>query len=203
LFGQFGAAIAELKGNPNNGLGDILDKLTAASHPQLEDILSLIDDIHREQPALAMFSTSNEGDVNSLRQNQVVIVDASMARVIADGGKMWTGERDLSGKKVLKDSLMIVPDSTWANVYATMVEDLREHGPFDRTTMGSVANLGLMAMEADEYGSHDKTIVASEAGRVVATDSDGKAMLESTLPAIHASVSAVTRTWPTRRNGAP
>jgi hypothetical protein len=93
-----------------------------------------------------------------------VIVDASMPAMIRNGGKMW----DANGR--LKDVKAVMPESTFARIYQEMINFCKWHGAFDPRTMGTVPNVGLMAQQAEEYGSHDKTFEISEDGVANITD---------------------------------
>jgi isocitrate dehydrogenase len=114
---------------------------------------------------------SRKGKTNLHVPNDV-IVDASMPVVIRDGGKMWNRSNEL------QDTVAMVPDRCYATMYQAVIEDCQQHGQFDPATMGSVANVGLMAKKAEEYGSHDKTFVAPAAGTVRVVDAGGATLLE-------------------------
>src|SRR5699024_1408615 len=101
-----------------------------------------------------------------------VIVDASMPAMIRSSGKMWA--RD--GK--LKDTKAVMPESTYARIYQEVINFCKTNGAFDPTTMGSVPNVGLMAMKAEEYGSHDKTFEMSQDGTMRIVDADGKVLIQ-------------------------
>src|SRR5699024_11160398 len=104
-----------------------------------------------------------------------VIIDASMPAMIRSGGKMW-GPDD--GQH---DALAVIPDSSYASVYQATIEDCRENGALDPTTIGTVPNVGLMAQAAEEYGSHDKTFEIERAGRVQVVDTDGNVLIEHSV----------------------
>ena len=106
--------------------------------------------------------------ITNLRVPSDIIVDASMAALVRNGGKMWGPD----GKQ--HDTLAIIPDRCYAGIYQSAIDFCRQHGAFDPTTMGIVANVGLMAQKAEEYGSHDKTFVAPSKGqfKVVAASGD-------------------------------
>ncbi len=106
----------------------------------------------------------SENGITNLHVPNDVIIDASMPPLIRDGGKMW------NKKNQLEDTKALIPDRAYASIYDAIVKDCREHGQFDHSTMGSVANVGLMAQKAEEYGSHDKTFEIPGNGRVVVSD---------------------------------
>ena len=104
-----------------------------------------------------------------------IIVDASMPNVVRDGGKMWNRDDQL------QDTVAMIPDRSYATMYKTILEDAREHGQFDPSTMGAVSNVGLMAKKAEEYGSHDKTFEAVADGTIRVVDSAGGILLEQSV----------------------
>src|SRR5207245_7669247 len=106
-----------------------------------------------------------------------IIIDASMPPMIRDSGKMWKAAGEL------QDTKAVIPDSSYAGVYAAVVDDCRAHGAFDPSTMGSVPNVGLMAQQAEEYGSHDKTFQMGAAGTVRIVDERGTKLIEHAVEA--------------------
>merc|ERR1719469_922862 len=90
-----------------------------------------------------------------------------MPCVVRDGGAMWNKE------DALEEVKCIIPDRCYAGAYGAIIDDCRANGQFDWTTMGNVANVGLMAQKAEEYGSHDKTFEIATAGTVVVSDAAG------------------------------
>jgi isocitrate dehydrogenase len=89
-----------------------------------------------------------------------------MPAMIRNGGKMWGAD----GR--LKDVKAVMPESTFARIYQEMINFCKWHGNFDPKTMGTVPNVGLMAQQAEEYGSHDKTFEITEDGTANITDID-------------------------------
>jgi len=162
---QHAATLVQLGVDWNNGLGDLIEKLPrlpAAERAVLEaDLKAAL----AAGPALAMVN-SDEG-ITNLHVPSDVIIDASMPAMIRAGGKMY----DAQGK--LQDTLAVIPDSSYAGVYAATIDFCRTHGAFDPRTMGTVPNVGLMAQAAEEYGSHNKTFVAPGAGEVRVVDEQG------------------------------
>ncbi|WP_029909560.1 NADP-dependent isocitrate dehydrogenase [Pelobacter seleniigenes] len=164
------STLKEIGANPNYGLGDILaklDKLPAAKKAEIE---ADINACYAEQAALAMVDSRN--NITNLHVPNDVIVDASMPNVVRDGGKMWNLQDEL------QDTIAMVPDRCYATMYREIIEDAKRNGQFDPSTMGSVANVGLMAQKAEEYGSHDKTFEAKADGVIRIVNSAGVTLLE-------------------------
>lgn len=168
-------ALAEVGANPNNGLGDILEKLDRLSPEKKAEIEADINAIYEQRPALAMVD-SRRGITNLHFPNDIII-DASMPNIVRDGGKMWNANDEL------QDCVAVVPDRSYATMYAEILEDAKVNGQFDPATMGNVSNVGLMAQKAEEYGSHDKTFEAPEQGAFRIVDAAGTTLLEQTAEA--------------------
>merc|ERR1719262_130725 len=129
-----------------------------------------IAEIYAAGPGLAMVD-SHRG-ITNLHVPSDVIIDASMPCVVRDSGKMWNADDKL------EDTKAIIPDRCYATMYQAVIEDCKANGQFDVSTMGNVANVGLMAQKAEEYGSHDKTFEVAEGGTMRVVDSaTGKALL--------------------------
>lgn len=156
--------------DPNNGLAELYTKLDTLPNVLRDAIVKDIQDCMAAGPEIAMVD-SDKG-ITNLHVPSDVIIDASVAAAIRVGGKMWG--RD--GK--LHDTKMVVPDRCYAGVYQAAVEFCIANGAFDPRTMGNVANVGLMAQKAEEYGSHDKTFLIPADGKVLVTDNAGKVVLE-------------------------
>ena len=167
VFERFGADLDAAGLSPNNGLGGILDGL--ADLPNGDEIRAAIEQGLADGPRLAMVN-SDKG-ITNLHVPSDVIVDASMPAMIRTSGHMWGPD----GAEA--DTLAVIPDSSYAGVYQTVIDDCRVNGAFDPTTMGSVPNVGLMAQKAEEYGSHDKTFEISDAGRVEVVDGSGTVLM--------------------------
>ena len=168
VFETYGADLAAAGLSPNNGLGGILDGLSAL--PNGDEIKAAIIKGLADGPRLAMVN-SDKG-ITNLHVPSDVIVDASMPAMIRTSGHMWGPDGEEH------DTLAVIPDSSYAGVYQAVIDDCRAHGAFDPTTMGSVPNVGLMAQKAEEYGSHDKTFVIERAGTVQVVDGTGTVLLE-------------------------
>jgi isocitrate dehydrogenase len=164
------ATLREIGANVNNGLADVLDKLDRLPADKRAEIEADIAACYEKGPDLAMVD-SHKGKTNLHVPNDV-IVDASMPVVIRDGGRMWNKDDEL------QDTVAMIPDRCYATMYQAVIEDCQRHGQFDPTTMGNVANVGLMARKAEEYGSHDKTFTAPGQGTIRVVDGTGKTLLE-------------------------
>ncbi len=156
--------------NLNNGLQDVYDKLDRLSPDKAAEVQADIEACYKTQPSLAMVD-SRKG-ITNLHVPNNVIVDASMPNVVRDGGRMWNWD------DALQDCIAMVPDRCYATMYGVILEDAKEKGQFDPGTMGSVANVGLMAKKAEEYGSHDKTFEAPGDGTIRIVGSAGNVLLE-------------------------
>ncbi|WP_270258010.1 NADP-dependent isocitrate dehydrogenase [Kocuria marina] len=167
VFDRYGEDLAKAGMSPNDGLGGILSGLDALDNGQ--EIKAAFDKAIDEGPELA-YVNSDKG-ITNLHVLSDVIVDASMPAMIRTSGKMWGREGEQ------KDTLAVLPDSSYAGVYQVVIDDCRENGAFDPTTMGTVPNVGLMAQKAEEYGSHDKTFEIQDAGTVQVVNGAGEVLL--------------------------
>ncbi len=154
--------LKEIGANVNLGLADVLDKLNKLPADKKAEIEADIAKVYETQPALAMVD-SRKGKTNLHVPNDV-IVDASMPNVVRDGGRMWNKNDEL------QDCIAMIPDRSYATIYKEIMEDAKANGQFDPATMGNVANVGLMAKKAEEYGSHDKTFEAVANGKIKVVD---------------------------------
>lgn len=173
VFEKHAAEFASLGINPNNGLGDLYAKIESLPADKKAAIEADINAVYAKNPAIAM--VNSEKGITNLHVPSDVIVDASVPAAIRTSGKMWNKEGQL------QDTLMIIPDRSYAGVYQTVLDFCKKHGAFDPTTMGSVPNVGLMAQAAEEYGSHDKTFQIPANGKVRVVDSNGNVLLEHTV----------------------
>ncbi len=162
--------LKEIGANVNNGLQDVLDKLHKLPEDKRKEIEDDINKVYETRPDLAMVD-SRKG-ITNLHVPNNIIIDASMPNVIRDGGKMWNKNDEL------QDTMALIPDRSYAGIYSVILEDAKEKGQFDPSTMGNVSNVGLMAQKAEEYGSHDKTFEAEAPGTFRAVDEDGNIYLE-------------------------
>ncbi len=170
VFSRYGAELAAAGLSANNGLGSVLDGLDALPEDLRDEVRSAIEQGLADGPELAMVN-SDKG-ITNLHVPSDVIVDASMPAMIRTSGHMWGPDGEEA------DTLAVIPDSSYAGVYQAVIDDCREHGAYDPTTMGSVPNVGLMAQKAEEYGSHDKTFEIAEAGRVQVVNAAGEVLME-------------------------
>ena len=170
VFAKHAATIKELGVNVNNGLGDLYAKIQNLPEAKRAEIEADIQAVYATRPALAMVD-SDKG-ITNLHVPNDIIVDASMPVVVRDSGKMWGPD----GK--LHDTKAMIPDRCYATMYQAIIEDCKKHGAFNPATIGSVPNVGLMAQQAEEYGSHNKTFTAPANGTIRVVDTEGKTLLE-------------------------
>ena len=161
-FEKHGKLFDELGVNVNNGMVDLYNKIDTLPQSLQDEIKQDIHACHEHRPKLAMVDSA-KGITNFHSPNDV-IVDASMPAMIRNGGKMYGAD----GR--LKDVKAVMPESTFARIYQEMINFCKWHGAFDPKTMGTVPNVGLMAQQAEEYGSHDKTFEIPEDGTANITD---------------------------------
>ena len=161
-FAKHAKLFDELGVNVNNGMADLYNKIATLPQSQQEEIKRDLHACHEHRPELAMVDSA-KGITNFHSPNDI-IVDASMPAMIRNGGKMWGAD----GR--LKDAKAVMPESTFARIYQEMINFCKWHGNFDPKTMGTVPNVGLMAQQAEEYGSHDKTFEIQEDGVANITD---------------------------------
>ena len=173
IFKKYGKVFEENGISPNNGLESLLNKLDKISNGA--EIKAEIEKTIENGPALAMVN-SDKG-ITNLHVPSDVIIDASMPAMIRNSGKMWNKE----GKA--QDTLAVIPDSSYAEIYSATIDFCKKHGAFDPTTMGTVPNVGLMAQKAEEYGSHDKTFEITSNGKVQVIDADGSILIEHNVEA--------------------
>ncbi|HEY3879202.1 MAG TPA: NADP-dependent isocitrate dehydrogenase [Trebonia sp.] len=167
VFATYGDDLAAAGLSPNDGLGSILSGLP--SLPNGAEIKAAFDAALASGPRLS-YVNSDKG-ITNLHVPSDVIVDASMPAMIRNGGKLWgaDGAED--------DTLAVIPDSSYAGVYATVVDDVQKNGPLDPATIGTVPNVGLMAQAAEEYGSHNKTFEMPADGTVTVVNQAGDVLL--------------------------
>ncbi len=170
VFDKYGDLFDEIGVNPNNGMGDVYAKIKQLPEEKQKEIEAAIQAVYDKNPELAMVNTAK--GITNLHFPNDIIIDASMPVVIRDGGKMW-GTDDK-----LHDTNAMIPDRCYSRMYQVAIEDCKVNGAFDRSTMGSVSNVGLMAMKAEEYGSHDKTFFAPDDGTIRVVDADVNVLME-------------------------
>jgi isocitrate dehydrogenase len=161
--------------NANDGLADLLTRVAALPEAERVAIEADVAAALETGPALAM--VDSDRGITNLHVPSDIIIDASMPPMIRDSGKMWNAAGGL------QDTKAVIPDSSYAGVYAAVVDDCRTHGAFDPATLGSVPNVGLMAQQAEEYGSHDKTFEIPVDGTVRVVNRAGEVVLEHEVEA--------------------
>lgn len=171
VFDKYAAVFAELGVNANNGIGDIYQKIQTLPVDQRQSIEADLNTCYQQQAALAMVD-SDKG-ITNLHVPSHVIVDASMPAAIRSSGKMWNADGQL------QDSVMMIPDRSYAGIYQATIDYCKTHGAFNPATMGTVPNVGLMAQAAEEYGSHNKTFEIQSDGKVNVVDITTGAVLIS------------------------
>jgi len=161
VFDTHGDTLAEAGVNPNSGLGDLLSRVEG-----MADVTADIAAVMAERPPLYM--VNSDRGITNLHVPSDVIIDASMPAIIRAGGKAWGPD----GQEA--DTNCVIPDSSYAAVYAEAIADCKANGALDPSTAGTVQNIGLMAQKAEEYGSHPTTFEISAAGtvRVIAANGD-------------------------------
>jgi isocitrate dehydrogenase len=166
VFAEHGEALKSVGVNPNDGLGALLKAIEDLSDEQRAAVEKAVEATYESGPALAM--VDSDRGITNLHAPSDVIIDASMPAAVRTSGQMWNAQGEQ------QDAKFVIPDHSYAPLYAETVDHCREHGAFDPAKMGSTPNVGLMAQAAEEYGSHDKTFEIEEAGhvRVVRTDDD-------------------------------
>lgn len=162
IFAEFGSELKDAGVNANNGLKDLFARI---ENLRIKDkIIAKYNEILNIRPDLAMVDSDN--GITNLHVPSDVIIDNSMPNMIRNSGKMW----DKNGNE--RQSLAVIPDKTYATIYASIIDELKANGALNPAVIGSVSNVGLMAKKAEEYGSHDKTFIAEDDG--VFSISDGK-----------------------------
>ncbi|MGB0390975.1 MAG: NADP-dependent isocitrate dehydrogenase [Salibacteraceae bacterium] len=169
VFTKHASEFAKLGINPNNGLGDLYNRIEKLSDDKKSEIITDIEAVYENSPSMAMVN-SDKG-ITNLHVPSDVIIDASMPAAIRNAGQMWGPD----GKA--KDTKFVIPDRCYAGIYQETIDFCKENGSFDPATMGSVSNVGLMAKKAEEYGSHDKTFQISGSGVVNVIDDNGTILI--------------------------
>jgi isocitrate dehydrogenase len=170
VFEKYSKEFEEIGVNPNFGISDVYAKIQKLPEDKRKEIEDAIKKVYEKNAKLAMVDSSK--GITNLHVPNDIIVDASMPVVIRDGGKMWGADDKLHDTKAM------IPDRCYATIYKEVVLDCQKNGAFDRSTMGSVSNVGLMAQKAEEYGSHDKTFLAPDEGVIRIVDEKGNTIME-------------------------
>ena len=169
VFTKHAATFAELGVDVQNGLGDVYAKIASLPADKKAEIEADIQAVYGTRPDMAM--VDSDRGITNLHVPSDVIIDASMPAAIRASGQMWGPD----GKQ--KDTKFMIPDRNYAGVFDSVVKFCTKNGAFDPTTMGPVPNVGLMAQKAEEYGSHDKTFILTEAGTVRVVNSSSEVLL--------------------------
>ena len=175
VFAKHAAVFDSLGVDPDNGIGEVYSKIEALPAAQRSAIEADLQAVYSTRPALAMVDSSR--GITNLHVPSDVIIDASMPAAIRASGQMWGPD----GK--LHDTKAMIPDRCYAGIYQATIEDCKQHGAFNVSTMGSVSNVGLMAQQAEEYGSHDKTFEIASKGTVRVADAGGRTIMEHAVDA--------------------
>ncbi len=170
VFKKHAATFEQLGVEPNNGIGDVYAKIKSLPEAQRAQIEADLKAVYSTRPPLAMVDSSR--GITNLHVPSDVIIDASMPAAIRSSGCMWGPDGELHDMKAM------IPDRCYADIYQAVIEDCKAHGAFDVPTMGNVANVGLMAQKAEEYGSHDKTFEIAKQGTVRVLDASGNTLTE-------------------------
>ena len=169
VFGEHRDALAAAGVNANDGIAALTTALARVPEGERDAIAAAIEAAYDEGPSLAM--VDSDRGITNLHVPSDVIIDASMPAAIRSSGKMF----DRAGE--LQDTKFVIPDHSYAALYAEAVEHCRRHGALDPATMGTTPNVGLMAQKAEEYGSHDKTFEIAGPGSVRVVNQDGATLL--------------------------
>jgi isocitrate dehydrogenase len=170
LFAQHSDALASAGINANDGMAALLKATDELPEQQRDEIRQATEAAYESGPALAM--VDSDRGITNLHVPSDVIIDASMPAAIRSSGQMWNSDGEQ------QDAKFVIPDHSYAALYAETVDDCQEHGAFDPATMGATSNVGLMAQAAEEYGSHDKTFEIARPGVVRVIDDQGDTLLE-------------------------
>ena len=175
VFDKHGDTFAELGVNVNNGFGDVLAKIESLDADKRAEIEADIAACSASQPD--MYMVNSDKGITNLHVPSDVIIDASMPALIRAGGKCWGPDNNEH------DTKCVIPDNSYAPVYAETINFCKEHGAFDPSKMGSVPNVGLMAQKAEEYGSHPQTFTAQADGTIRVVAGNGDTVLEHAVEA--------------------
>jgi isocitrate dehydrogenase len=175
VFAKHGDTFAELGVSPNDGMASLEAAIEQLPDDQRAAIEADIAAAYGSGPDLAQVDSSR--GITNLHNPNDIIIDASMPPMIRDSGQMWNKDDEQ------QDTKAVIPDSSYAALYAETIADCQRHGKLDPTTMGTVPNVGLMAQKAEEYGSHDKTFEIPRAGTVRVVDASGTTLLEHEVEA--------------------
>jgi len=170
LFERHADAIEKLGWKPEFGMQELENRIESLPEEEKNAIKKTIEEIYKERPR--MYMVDSDKGITNLHMPNDVIIDASVPAVIKNGLQGWgpDGETD--------DTVLCIPDRSYATMYKEIIEDIKARGQFDPTKIGTVQNVGLMAMKAEEYGSHDKTFFPPADGKMKVVDEDGNVLME-------------------------
>ena len=170
VLDKHSAELGELAVNPDNGIAELYTKIQSLTDDKRAEIEADINLVYSARPELMMVNSSR--GITNLHVPSDVIIDATMPVMVRDGGQTWGPDNELH------DTVAMIPDRSYATLYQAIIEDCKKNGAFDPATIGSVANVGLMAQKAEEYGSHDKTFKAPGNGTIRVVDASGTTLME-------------------------
>ena len=170
VLSKHSSLLQEIGVNPDNGIAEFYTKIQSLPENKRNEIEEDIQSVYQSRAELAMVN-SNRG-ITNLHVPSDVIIDASMPVIVRDGGQTWGPDNELH------DTIAMIPDRSYATIYQTVIEDCQKHGAFDPSVIGSVANVGLMAQQAEEYGSHNKTFKAPGKGAIRVVNESGEVLME-------------------------
>ena len=175
VFAKHADTFERIGVNANDGMADVLTRVATLPDAERAAIEADVSAARASSASLAM--VDSDRGITNLHVPSDIIIDASMPPMIRDSGQMWNAAGEL------QDTKAVIPDSSYAGVYAAVVDDCRAHGAFDPATMGSVPNVGLMAQQAEEYGSHDKTFEIPVDGTVRVVNRAGDVVIQHEVEA--------------------
>ena len=156
--------------NPDNGIAELYSRIQSLPEDQRKEIESDIENTYSVRPELAMVNSSR--GITNFHVPSDMIIDATMPVIVRDGGQMWGPDNEQH------DTIAMIPDRSYATIYQAAIEDCQKNGAFNPATIGSVSNVGLMAAQAEEYGSHNKTFKAPDNGLIRVKDANGTTLME-------------------------
>jgi len=156
--------------NPDNGIAELYSRIQSLPENQRKEIESDIENTYSVRPELAMVNSSR--GITNFHVPSDMIIDATMPVIVRDGGQMWGPDNEQH------DTIAMIPDRSYATIYQAAIEDCQKNGAFNPATIGSVSNVGLMAAQAEEYGSHNKTFKAPDNGLIRVKDANGTTLME-------------------------
>jgi isocitrate dehydrogenase len=167
------AVLGGLGVNPDNGVAELHTKIQSLPEAKRAEIETDIQAVYSARPELAM--VNSDRGITNLHVPSDVIIDATMPVIVRNGGRTYGPDGELH------DTIAMIPDRSYATLYQAIIEDCQKHGAFDPSTIGSVSNVGLMAQQAEEYGSHDKTFKTPGDGAIRVVDASGTALMEQSV----------------------